>query len=51
MAVDREFLLSNHVSAFSVSAVRESRLALLPIHHGWPHARPILSSFVFFPSL
>jgi hypothetical protein len=51
MAADREFLLSDHVSAFSLSALRESGLALLPVHHGWPYALPFRDSFFYFSSL
>jgi len=51
MAADREFLLSDYVSAFSLSALRESGLALLPIYNGWPHARPLRDSFLYFSSL
>lgn len=51
MAAYREFLLSDHVPAFSLSALRESGLALLPIHHGWLHARPLRDSFLYFPPL
>jgi hypothetical protein len=51
MAADRELLLSDHISAFTLSAFRESGLALLPIHHGWPHARPLRYPFLCFPPL
>lgn len=51
MAADREFLLPDHVAALSVSALRESGLAVLLVHHGWPHARPLCTSFLCFPSL
>lgn len=51
MAPDREFLLPDHVSALSVSALRESGLAVLLVHNGWPHARPLRASFFCFSSL
>ena len=51
LAADRKFLLSDHVSALSVPALRESGLAVLLVHYGWLHARPLCASFLCFPSL
>jgi hypothetical protein len=51
MAPDREFLLPDHLSALTVSALRESGLAVLFVYNGWPYARPVCASFLCFSSL
>jgi hypothetical protein len=51
VAINRQLFLPDNLSPFSMSALREPRLALLPLRNGWPHARPLRASLLCLPPL